>query len=153
MTLRKAIPSGLLNKQTYFSIFIIIACLVLTLASIYSPDIQAESADPIQQTQEVLTRPEAREQALEQDPKARQVDQSIQQLTGPSGTHEDVYQAASKIFTRLAQESQGDEQKLKELVEKAQKNPEAFGKQLTPEELQMIRQIASQIESSKPKAP
>lgn len=112
------------------------------------PQLDSASSEALTKTQDVLTDPNARKDALKNDAKAREADSRVKSIAGDKS--EDVYALASSIFGKLVAEAGGDPLKLQQLIEKAQKNPEAFGSSLSPDDRQKLKELARQLESRGP---
>ena len=103
------------------------------------------------QTQQLLTSPVQRQQALDKDPRAKAMDGAARQAVGDQNMG-DVYELASDLMGTLAQESGGDPVKMMELLQEAQKNPELLEKKFTPEQRAKIKAISQRLPAATPGA-
>ena len=104
--------------------------------------LDAASAEALSKTQEVLRDPGAR---------AGQVDRGLESMVGnDTAKKEEVYDLAAEVFQDLVKRSGGDPLKMSEILEKAQKDPAAFGKTLSPAQLERIKQLARELEGAGP---
>jgi len=96
-----------------------------------------------------LDDPQARQALIDQDPKSRAMHNQVSSFAGSEENTNEVYRIASKVLEKIAQDAGGDPEKMMLLLAEAQKNPEAFARNLTPDQQAAIRQLAAQIEQSK----
>lgn len=107
-----------------------------------------------QQTQELLTNKEEREKAAKNDPKAHKALQDVKNLTGrDKQSEEDIFGLASDLMPKLVEESGGDPNKMMQILEEAQKDPEKFSKRWSPEQRKRLKEISEKLGSkaSQPK--
>jgi hypothetical protein len=113
------------------------------------------SKEALEKTQEVLLNAEKRSEAQKNDPKAQSMDKSIESLAGDYQKKEKIYDISAKVFSDLAQKTNGDAKEMERIIEEAQKDPEAFYNKMFPEaQKQELRGLANEIEKTKaPQAP
>jgi hypothetical protein len=105
------------------------------------------SQEALVKTQQVLTNPEDRQNAFQGNESMQGVDRDVSALSGNDKNKNAIYDVASKIFADIANQANGDSIKMQELIEAAQKNPEAFLNNTVSEQNKaMIRQISEDIE-------
>lgn len=131
--------------NSLFSCVTLFAVLLVT-------DIKAETLTNEQQKAlggaiQELTDPSKREAAIKNDPKAVKSDQMVKEVGGEYS--EEIYQLAGKVMESLASEAGGDPEKMEKILEKAQKNPEAFANTFSDEQKRMLNQLSKKIEQSK----
>ena len=85
-----------------------------------------DSQKGLEDTKALLKNSTERQKAIDKDPKAKDVDNKVNALTGNSGTKEDVYGIASEVFEKVAEEAKGDPNKMQQLMLEAQQNPQKF---------------------------
>ncbi len=116
-------------------------------------ELDASVQEGLQKTKALLTNPTDRNKAIEKDPKAQDVDRKMKALVGEENG-EQVYKIAAEVFERIVQESKGDPEKLKAMMEQAQKDPQGFYKQyLSEQDKAGVRGIATGVENRRPHAP
>lgn len=109
------------------------------------------NAEALRNTQQLLRNPSEREKAIANDPKAVEADSKAKQLLGPNT--EKAYELSAQLMQTIVAETNGDPQKMQQLMQELQSNPHALEKYLTPAQRDMIRQMASDVEKSKGLAP
>ncbi|MES2964432.1 MAG: hypothetical protein V4760_11105 [Bdellovibrionota bacterium] len=134
---------------------------VLILASLVSLTTQAQSrgSEPLskndkralEQTQDMLRNRNQVDAFLEKNPEARGADSNVQALMGPDT--DATYDLAADIFADLVKQTNGDPEKLMQLLEQAKKNPAAFAQKLSPAQQDKIRGLATKVEQRQNKAP
>ena len=105
----------------------------------------------LRKTQEMLTQPGLRQQALQADPRAKAMDSAAKAAVGDDNMA-DVYSLASDLMGTLAEESGGDPVRMMELLQEAQKNPELLEKKFTPEQRAKIKAISQRLPAAAPNA-
>lgn len=115
-----------------------------------SAQLDPASNEALRKTQNVLVDKNEREKVKANDASLQKVDKDLESLVGKDGDKEALYKAASKIMNDLAQETNGDADKMQLIMQQAQKDPKGFyEKYLSGENKQMIRGIAEDIEKIK----
>ena len=115
--------------------------------TVHSETLTAEQQKALNGAIEELTNPEKRSAAIKNSPKAIQSDQMVKQVGGEHS--EEIYQLAAKVMESLAAQAEGDPDKMDKILEKAQKDPEAFAKTFSPEQRKMLNDISKKVEQSK----
>jgi hypothetical protein len=132
------------------SIFITVIVMACSQSSVYAEGNHPEltdkaSIEALQKTQALLKDPEARKKAAQANPQAAQAVQQLEALAGSKQNEQMMYELASDLFGDLTKEAKGDPNKMMELLQKAQKDPESYGKKLTPQQREQIRMLSGQI--------
>jgi hypothetical protein len=116
-------------------------------------EMDSASQEGAEKTKQLLTNPTERNKAIAKDPKAQEVDKKMKSLVG-EGNGEQVYQIAADVFERIIQESKGDPEKLKAMLEAAQKDPQGFySKSFSDQDKAKVRSIAVDVEKRKTAVP
>lgn len=103
----------------------------------------------LQQTQNLLKNSEARKGALNTEPaKAADKAAEITALNDPAAKSE-VYNIAADLMPWLVEQSQGDVSKMMQLIQEAQKNPQAFLQRMPEAERKKIKNLSGFIERKK----
>ena len=117
-----------------------------------SAELDSASQEALQKTQELLTNPALRNQAIEKDGKAKSADKMVEQLGGDAAAKEDIYKLAGDVFAELVKETKGDAKKMQEILSEVSRNPASFKDRWTPEQRARLKAIADQLEPhNKPK--
>lgn len=98
------------------------------------------------ETQQVLTNPTSRGNAIANDPAARNADKQLRDVAGNPQRAEAIYGLAADMMSNLTSASGGDPDKMDTILQGAAANPESFLKSMTPEQRKKLREIASEIE-------
>ncbi len=107
----------------------------------------------LEDTQKVLGDPTARAKAAGQDPQALTVQKQVETLTGSPENAAEIYKIASQVLGNLVTQTGGDPQKMMDLLNKAAKNPEAFGNSLTKEQKDAIHALSLKLPANDGKLP
>ena len=120
-----------------------------TAAGTMGGGLDAASQEALEKTQRMLENAQSREAAIQKTgDRAVEVDQRVKELGGSADQTQKIYQLASEIFGDLAKEAGGDPIKLMQMMEAAQKNPEAFGNKLSPAAKAKIHQLSLELPAS-----
>lgn len=118
--------------------------------SAYSNDkkLDAASQEALRQTIQLLNSPVQRGEVIQKDSKAKAADDQVQSLMGTPENTAKLYELAGKIMENLANQAEGDPQKMMEILEKAQRDPSSFASSFTPEQQKMLQDLAKQVEKN-----
>jgi ethanolamine utilization microcompartment shell protein EutL len=124
---------------------------------LFAGSVWADSAEDkilqqaLSQTQNLLTSPTQRNQAISGDPAAKAADAQLQNLMGSPALTEQSYALAAEIMGGLVQAHGADTQAMQKALDQAARDPAAFLNSLTPEQREKIKKMATEIESNKPR--
>lgn len=136
--------------------FGIIFTSVVSMATIYygttatAQNLDGDSTEALAKTQELLNDRQKIKSETANNPKAKQVDENVQFLMGSEEDTAAVYKLASEIFGDMAKTSGGDGDAMMKLLEQAQKDPAAFAKKFSPEQLAKLKELAGKAEGRSP---
>lgn len=103
--------------------------------------------DALKDTQDFLKDRKKREDLFKNDSKAKEADARVQSVTGgDAAASQRIYDISSDAFGAVMQSVGNDPNKMMELLQKAQGNPEAFFNSLPKEVREKIRGVASDID-------
>ena len=133
-------------KSTVVSLLIIVVAIITARAQA-EKDLSAVNQEALTKTKSLMLNPEERESALARDPKARQADTFTQKVGGAQ--KENIYELATKVFERLVKKYDGDVDKMKAVIEKAQQDPSGFATtEFSPDEIKILKEISSRLPSA-----
>jgi hypothetical protein len=116
-------------------------------------DLDAHQQKGLQDTTNLLKSKSERDAFIRKSKNAKEADDKAGAIAGSSEGKEEIYDMSSQIFEKITQESKGDPAKMQQLLEDAQKNPEAFyNKYFTSEQKARLKKIADKSDSKKAKA-
>lgn len=107
---------------------------------------EATQTEALGYSQSVLKNPSKRG-AASKNPDAAAAMEALEKLAGNPQNSQKMYELAAELMQTLTQLSGGDPQKMMKILEEGKKNPDAFGKQLTPEQRKKLQEIARAIET------
>jgi hypothetical protein len=128
-------------------------CFFLSFTSFRAAALDESSEKALKQTQDLLTDRAKRNSAGDSSKDSQKVMNQVKQFAGSEATEDEIYELSSQIFERLVHQTNGDAQKLEELIAKFQKSPESFLKSFDEKESAKLRDIASKIEPDPPRVP
>jgi chromosome condensin MukBEF ATPase and DNA-binding subunit MukB len=103
----------------------------------------SERDEALRKTQELLRDKTKRTEALEQDSKAKSLNEGVEKRLGSQT--EQAYELAAQILPVIVERTGGDPAKMQALMESYQKNPKSFFDQLTPEQRKRIKDMAERL--------
>lgn len=118
----------------------LIAILMSVPLTSHAEGLDKASEQALRETQQLLTTPAARNEAVKRDPKAQSADKALDSFGG--GNKEDIYKLASDVFAELVKESNGDAKKMQELLQQYSRDPAAFANRWTPEQKARLKEIS-----------
>jgi hypothetical protein len=130
-----------------------IAALIISPAALaQAPSgTQAESQKAMQEallkTQQMLTNPQQRQQAIAGDKKAQETDKKVQNLLGQD--QQKAYEISAQVLQVLVERSNGDPAQMQNLMNQLMANPALLEQYLTPENRQKITEMGKRIEAEK----
>jgi hypothetical protein len=129
------------------------ALLLSGIGSVARAELDKESKEALEKTQQLLRDPTQRNAAMKGNQEAQTNNQSLESLVG-SQNASGVYDLSAEIFGKIVTDSNGDPAVMQKKIEEAQKNPTAFLNSLTPEQKARIKAIADQSPANQqPKKP
>ncbi len=123
------------------------------MASTAKAELDKYDQQALKQTQDLLSNPNERGRAIEQDQSAKDVDAKVGALAGSTANKEEIYGLAGQMMERITKETNGDPEKMKKLLLEAQTNPEAFYNKMNPSQKTQISNLADKINSQKVRVP
>jgi hypothetical protein len=124
----------------------LIALLSYTFALAEDSDgLDKASQEALLKTQQMLSDPKLRKDAISKDTKAQEVDAKVQSLAGSSGSADAIYGLSADIMDSLVKESKGDPVIMQKLINEAMKDPAGFAEKWTPEQKAKLKAIAHDI--------
>ena len=124
----------------------------MTIFFFYTPilkgqDLSSEQEQALSGAVEELTDPAKRSENLKKDPKAAKSDEMVKEVGGEYS--EEIYGLAGEVMQSLVKKTQGDPDKMEQLLKDAEKNPEAFANTFTPDQKKALKELSKKIEKSK----
>ena len=135
---------GLLKKlgQWTFQYLFTSAVFALSFNVLAEEALNKVDSEALENTIKMMQSPQGRQKAInENGSRAKKADQMAQDLMGSDANVQEIYKAAAEIFRKVASDSDGDMEKMMEIMGNAQKNPEDFYNSLTPDHKQMIKSL------------
>jgi hypothetical protein len=135
---------------------VIFACLILNHSFALAQDLGAHESQGLKDTKTFLHSPEQRKEFINKDKAAKEIDDKVSALAGSSKNKEELYGISSEVLEKLVQETKGDPQKMQQILQEAQTNPQKFYEKYFDENAKArVRGVASDIDSKgvKPKSP
>lgn len=135
---------------------LLLAGLILIQVSAHA-ELDHHEQQGLKDTRQLLANPKERDQAIQKDKTALEVDQKVEALTGSGKDKEEIYGIASEVLEKIAAEANGDPQQMQKLLLEAQSNPQKFyEKYFNAAQKTRVKNLASEIEkkqspSAKPK--
>ncbi|MCS6837224.1 MAG: hypothetical protein NZ480_00110 [Bdellovibrionaceae bacterium] len=112
---------------------------------------ESEVPSAVKKVQSELTNPTVRESIIRENPKAQEIDKSIQKLVGGnSNLSNQIYELSADMLEILMEKADHQPHKLQLLLYELQKNPAQFLTNMPPPQRKKFEQIVKQIEAQKP---
>ena len=104
------------------------------------------SKEALEKTQNLLRSSGQRKEAIKAGgAQMQEADSAAAGLAGNEANKERMYDISADVFDKIVKDANGDPTKMKEALLKAQGNPEAFLRSLSPQQQAAIKQLADQI--------
>lgn len=129
----------------------IFVCALACAASLHAETPQETKA--LDETLSILLSPDQRKQIIDKEPKAKEADDFALQVGGNAANQQKIYELAAKVMADLAKNGKWDPDKMMQILEKANKDPESFANTFSPEQKKMLQELAAEIEKAKPAKP
>ncbi len=128
-------------------------CLLLILIHVSAhADLNEIQKQGLKETESLLQNKAKRDAAVAKDPKAKDMDEKVDALTGGGTNKEDIYAIAAELMDKIAIKANGDPEKMQMMMLKAQQNPKAFYDEFFDEgQKEKARSLAGKISKDKPK--
>ena len=123
--------------------------LFLFATTALADGLDASQKEALDKTTEMLRNSAQFNAAAKENPNAQKSADQLNAITLDPAQQQKMREISAGIFSDVAKTSGGSEEKIMEALQKAQSNPEAFAKSLTPEQQAQIRSLASEIEKKK----
>jgi hypothetical protein len=111
-----------------------------------SSELDAASKEALEKTNALLKDKKQRDEYNKTSPKAQAADAFANQVGGSAQGTQNIYELSAKVFEKLVKKYNGDPEKMKQVLEQAQKDPAGFANsEFTSEELKALRELSSQL--------
>ncbi|OQW46109.1 MAG: hypothetical protein A4S09_16880 [Proteobacteria bacterium SG_bin7] len=128
--------------------------LLLVVTNFALAQVDKHSKQATEQTQDLLKNREEREKSSKNDPKAQKAIQDVKNISGgDKQTEDDIFGLASDLMPALVEESNGDPNKMMQILEEAKKDPEKFAKRFSPEQRKKLKEVAEKLGSKASQKP
>ncbi len=130
-------------------------CLTGFLLSLpaLSQELDSGADESARKTQELLKNPAQRNEYSEKNQSARDTDRELRRAVGSDAAAEDVYGLAADIFPELVKAANGDPVRMQEIMAQVHRNPASLKDYFTPEQLERLKAVASQVEKQGQEVP
>lgn len=126
----------------------VILCLIL-VPFLSHAQLDEHQRKGLDDTKSLLKDKKQRDEFIKTDKAAKEVDAKVDALAGSAKNKEDIYSISADVMEKLTAATNGDPEKMKQILEEAQKNPQAFYQKYFDENArQRVRGVANEIEKS-----
>ena len=109
-------------------------------------ELDEHSQKALIQTKQLLEDPKQREKAINQDADAKRANQQVKELVGGRvALTPEIYDLASAVFENVVKESHGDPVKMKQAMEKFQRDPSSFAESWTPAQKEKLHELSEKL--------
>ncbi|MCB0390699.1 MAG: hypothetical protein KDD58_05395 [Bdellovibrionales bacterium] len=133
--------------KKYFLVFLVFIAYPFSFAQ----QMDSASQEALKQTQELLQNQQQRDAYIRQNKDAGQADQNVKNLTGGDAANtQEMYSIAADVMNIVAEKAKKpngevDVEKMNQLMMQYQSNPEAFYREMTPEQRARIKALGKKI--------
>jgi hypothetical protein len=113
-----------------------------------SGGLEPGSRDALQKTQEMLRDPIERNKVIGESDRAMKVNREVEVMMGSSQNSNEVYDLSAEVFAKLAEEANGDPDRMMQLLTMANQNPSLFAEKWSPDQKQKLKRIAERMPAS-----
>lgn len=119
---------------------------------VFAEELSKVDTEALQKTVELMNDRSQRNEVIKESPDAKKADDMTRKLFGDGAELDAAYKAAAQIFRKLANDNNGDLHQMMDQIKKGQQNPEAFYKNLGPQERELIKNLSKGVEDRTKKA-
>jgi len=110
----------------------------------------AETRKAVKEVQDQMQSPEFHKNAAKESKAAADVEAHVKQLSGSPENEADMYKFAAQILGNMQDKTP---QEMQEILQQAQKDPEAFANSWTPEQKQQLKELSERIPAGQKRTP
>jgi len=122
-------------------------CLALIHSAAAYAQLGSHEEQGLKDTKEFLQNSKERQEWIDKNEKAKDVDKKVDSLAGSKENKDEIYGIAADVMEKLTRETQGDPQAMQKILQEAQSNPQAFYNKYFDEKSQKrVRGVAADIE-------
>ncbi|MBF0263831.1 MAG: hypothetical protein HQL46_01050 [Gammaproteobacteria bacterium] len=99
----------------------------------------------MQQAMELLKNSASREEFFKNHPQAREAQRQLQTITESPELQNEIYGLAADVFADLVKKTAGEPNKLMNLLQNAQQNPEGFANQFSTTQKQELQKLGVEV--------
>jgi hypothetical protein len=130
-------------------ILVVFALANLVIVDIaLSGELEPSAKEAVQKTQEMLRDPKERNKVIGESERGIQANREVEVLMGSPQNTNDVYNLSAEVFAKLAEEANGDPDRMMQLLTMAKENPSLFAEKWTPDQKQKLKRIADRMPGS-----
>lgn len=108
--------------------------------------LDSASQEALQKTNDLLKDKKQREEFIKTDSQAQKANQYANEVAGSPENTQKVYDLSAQIFERLVKKYNGDVDKIKTVIEKAQKDPKGFAEsEFNEGDLKALKELSRQL--------
>lgn len=101
-----------------------------------------ETRAAVQEVQKQMHSPKFHQDAAKTSPEASQVQDQVKKLAGSAENEQEIYNLAAEVLGNM--KDQNPDEMIK-LLQEAQRNPEAFAKNWTPEQKKKLKELSDRL--------
>lgn len=111
-------------------------------------DLDSSSQEALEKTKALLKNRDAREKAAQESDASQKAHYQAKQLMGSQQGTDALYGLSAEVFEHIVKTTNGDSQKMQEMLQKAASNPKAFANSLPPHLRQKIKDVSQKVPKS-----
>ena len=129
----------------------ILLIYIVTVSSSAVAELDSSQTEALTNTQKLLRNTKERNKVIAADPKAQEADAKAGALAGSNQNKEEMYDISAELMEKIANDANGDPQKMQDLLKESQKDPQAFyEKYFSDAQKARVRGLANKMEGQRP---
>jgi hypothetical protein len=126
----------------------------ISFGHVQAQELGVHESKGLKDTKRMLLDPNERAKAIKGDARAEEAHAKAESLAGSQANTEEMYAISAGLMDKITKETGGDPVKMQQLLNEAQKNPQAFyNRYMSDEERARVRSLSNDIQKRSPAAP
>lgn len=127
--------------------WLLLFCFALTSASVLADE---ETRAAVKEVQKQMRDPKFRDEKNYESKESKAVVKKVKDIAGSEANEQEIYNLAADVLGNMQDLTP---EQMNQLLQEAQKNPEAFANRMTPEQKRKLKELAEKLPASQKRNP